>query len=89
MGRLTAACSLRARIRARLMPDVGRSLEEIEVLSVQPKNCFLDKPRMDMGSSLVISYIGLTSRCARLFQWDVFRWVEVFTLVPAVDPRSR
>lgn len=42
-----------------------------------------------LESSLVMSHLGLTSRCARLFQWDVFRCVEVSTLVPAADPRSR
>lgn len=41
-----------------------------------------------VGSSLVILYRGLTSRCARLFQWDVFRCVEVSTLVPAADSLS-
>ena len=41
-----------------------------------------------MGSSLVMTYLDLTSHWNRRAWRDIFRCVEVSTLVPAADPWS-
>ncbi len=58
-------------------------------LLMAPACLWAQNEEQGWGSSLVILHLGLTARCARLFKWDVFRCLEVSTLVPAADSLSR